>query len=183
MHAFARTTTLILALAGIARGQDPIIVHPAGPVAFTVPSPYTVEQGPGYITVRWGAPIPTPTPVPRPTPTPIPTPEPEPPPATISGPVFVSLVLSVESTPDQAAMRDELLRTNWRQQGDGFRAYTDGQADLVALNLAGRYSAGDLPVIFIQVVPSRGTEWPVARVLKRATTKDLAKALKELRGR
>jgi hypothetical protein len=36
--------------------------------------------------------------------------------------------------------------------------------------------------VVIQTKPATGNQWPVAKVLSKATAADLAKALKEIRG-
>lgn len=69
-------------VAPVSAQQPPVVTFPAGPVTVTVPAAFTLEQGPGFITLRWAAqpgpipPTPTPTPTPGPTPTPTPTPTP-----------------------------------------------------------------------------------------------------------
>lgn len=75
-----------------ARGQAvPVVTYPAGTVQIAVPAAFTLEQGPGYLTLRWGA-------TPNPTPPTPPAPPNPPAPVVTNNPLWVVAVVDKSAT-------------------------------------------------------------------------------------
>ena len=163
-----------------ARGQAVSVGGPAGVYTVTVPAPATIEYGDGYLTIRWGA-IPGPGPVPPPNPVPPPSPVPPPAPKH-DGPLWLSLILPNEPTPQLAAVRDLFVGRDWGSDV-GTRAYLDGQPALDRLGLTEAVAGLKPPLLVIQARPKDGAtdRWPVVAKVPVGSIEDIAKAVKAVR--
>jgi hypothetical protein len=121
---------------------------------------------------------------PAPLPAPAPATKPAPRPHTVAhaGHFTISYIEPRYGSPASAAVRDGLAGVDWKPLDCTFRSYVEGQEELKTLGFVPRFTASDLPVLFVQESGPKGA--PIIDTVKGpASAAAVLTRIQELRGK